>query len=353
MGLNWIEQKSLGLFVKTRGVLSAPFFAGKGLIFMLHRVLPEQERNRFPVNNGLAISPEKLEEHILYFKKMNFEFISMDTLHSRLKNGVKPKKRFVIFTLDDGYKDNFTVGLPIFEKFDIPFTVYVSTCFPNKCEFPWWYLLEDKLSSPGQLTIHSENQELYGTNFTWSSAEEGVELYPKLAEMIKASDSPNTRKYWQETLGLKVTQLDDAYIEMGCTWEDLEVYTKHPLVTIGAHTSNHYCLSRLSLEEAKHEIESSKKELENALNQKIEHFAYPYGGLEDATKRDYILAMEAGFKTAVLNHPGNVFSSTQKNLFSIPRYPLGEATPIQKLNEITNGITHFGANGFSPSYTAL
>ena len=44
--MSWIERKILGFFVKTKGVFSAPFVAGKGVIFMLHRVLPEVERNQ-------------------------------------------------------------------------------------------------------------------------------------------------------------------------------------------------------------------------------------------------------------------------------------------------------------------
>ena len=67
--MNWFERKILGFLVKTKGVLTTPFFGGNGLVFMLHRVLPETERNEFTLNKSLAITPEKLEEFILFFKE--------------------------------------------------------------------------------------------------------------------------------------------------------------------------------------------------------------------------------------------------------------------------------------------
>ena len=88
---------------------------------MLHRVLPEDERLRYPLNQDLAITPEALEKTILYLKQENYRFLALDDVEE--ERHAANKQPFVVFTLDDGYADNFVHGKPIFEKFEIPFSV--------------------------------------------------------------------------------------------------------------------------------------------------------------------------------------------------------------------------------------
>ena len=75
--------------------------AGKGFIFMLHRILPQKEREEFTWNRGLAISPEKLEEWVLFFKSKNFDIVSIDEALKRCE--IKGSRKFVVITMDDGY----------------------------------------------------------------------------------------------------------------------------------------------------------------------------------------------------------------------------------------------------------
>jgi len=66
------------------------------------------------------------------------------------------------------------------------------------------------------------------------------------------------------------------------------------VVEFGAHTMNHPRLETIPLEEAKWEIEESKRQLENLLNTPIIAFAYPYGnGAYNPTIRKIVL--DAGY----------------------------------------------------------
>jgi len=69
---------------------------------------------------------------------------------------------------------------------------------------------------------------------------------------------------------------------------------KSGVVEFGAHTMNHPRLETIPLEEAKWEIEESKRQLENLLNTQIIAFAYPYGnGAYNQTIRKMVL--DAGY----------------------------------------------------------
>ena len=80
---------------------------------MLHRVLPENERNQFTLNKDLAISPEKLEEFILLFKAKGYAFVSLDEVQAWLEKKATIRQKFICLTFDDGYRDNLIHGLPI------------------------------------------------------------------------------------------------------------------------------------------------------------------------------------------------------------------------------------------------
>jgi len=76
---------------------------------------------------------------------------------------------------------------------------------------------------------------------------------------------------------------------------------------IGAHTCTHPRLSLLSRKEAREEIFSCKKKLEDRFGIPMEHFAYPYGDYNETTVE---LVQEAGFQTACTMHRGINLSDT-------------------------------------------
>jgi peptidoglycan/xylan/chitin deacetylase (PgdA/CDA1 family) len=64
---------------------------------------------------------------------------------------------------------------------------------------------------------------------------------------------------------------------------------------IGSHSMTHASLDRLSVRDAREEVISSKRKLEDMFGIPIPHFCYPYGNFNDAI-RDVVI--EAGYQTA-------------------------------------------------------
>lgn len=98
-------------------------------------------------------------------------------------------------------------------------------------------------------------------------------------------------------------------------------------VEIGSHTKSHPQLSTLSGEALREELQSSKKDLEERLGRKIEHFCYPYGDLNAAVKEE---VAQAGYRSAVTTRRGHVLDRSDPLL--LPRIPI-------KL--VTNPISFF------------
>ena len=78
---------------------------------------------------------------IEYFISRKIDILSLDDCHARIISG-KKEKSFAAFTFDDGYVDNLTLALPVFEHYGVPFTIFLTTGFPDHQIVLWWYLLE-------------------------------------------------------------------------------------------------------------------------------------------------------------------------------------------------------------------
>ena len=338
----WFQRKILGLLVKTNGLFSAPLFAGRGLVFMLHRVLPESERNEFTLNKDLAITPEKLEEFLVFLKEKGYIFISLDTLENWLDNKLKLNKKFICLTFDDGYKDNLTHGLPILKKHQVPATIYITNCFPNGTALLWWYLFEIHAKSSNQLLI---NTSLGSSEFYWKDENDAFGQFSKVSEAIKAIPGQELHSVLCESFGLSDAEIKQQCKEVALSWDEIKELSNEPLITIGAHTINHISVRHQEESLVVEEMKASKLEIEVKIGQQVKHFAYPFGGEYDVSKRDLAIAAKVGFKTSTLNQPGNIFKRNKKNKQALARMPLGNDTDMERMSNYLNGIYHFSENG--------
>jgi peptidoglycan/xylan/chitin deacetylase (PgdA/CDA1 family) len=135
--------------------------------------------------------------------------------------------------------------------------------------------------------------------------------------------------------------------ELCMTWEDIAELSRDPLVTIGAHTVNHPMLKKTSDRVARSEMEMSRAVIQSAIGIRPDHFAYPVGDLTSAGPREFALAAELGFKTAVTTQPGVLFREHRHHLMSLPRISLnGEYQQLRYLRVLMSGAATAMWNGF-------
>src|SRR5271157_781311 len=103
-----------------------PFYAGRGAILALHRVLPAGARAPEP---GNIVRVEQLREALRYIQEGGWEFAPLDEVPERLRSKAG---RFVSITMDDGYRDNLLYALPVFREFRAPFTIFPATGFVDR-----------------------------------------------------------------------------------------------------------------------------------------------------------------------------------------------------------------------------
>jgi peptidoglycan/xylan/chitin deacetylase (PgdA/CDA1 family) len=130
-------------------------------------------------------------------------------------------------------------------------------------------------------------------------------------------------------------------------WEELSKLAADPLVTIGAHTVNHAMLAKLPKESVRSEIAISRSVIEAALAVRPQHLSYPVGDRTSAGPREFAIAAELGFKTAVTTRPGVLFPQHRQHLTALPRISLnGEYQQMRYVRVLLSGAATAMWNGF-------
>lgn len=119
------------------------------------------------------------------------------------------------------------------------------------------------------------------------------------------------------TLYISIDLIDkDGYLSK----EQIIELSKDPLCTIGSHTVSHCMLKKKNNIDLHKEVAESKKLLEQMINHRVEHFAYPYGTPFAINRKTINYLMESGlYRSAVCTIPAFINQYSITNMYSLPR----------------------------------
>jgi peptidoglycan/xylan/chitin deacetylase (PgdA/CDA1 family) len=323
--------------------LFQPMFSGVGSIFMLHHVRPSREA-AFQPNSHLEVTPEFLRAVLAHLGSQNIDIVTMDEMHRRLSER-DFSRRFASFTFDDGYRDNRDFALPVMREFDAPFTVYVTSDFAQGAGNLWWVALETVIAKAASVEATIDGVT---TRIDCSTPSAKSAAFHRLHDWLRGLPG---RDDLAREIGKLCAQhgVDQNKIcsDLCMSWDELKPFADEPLVGIGAHTVTHCNIAQQSDEMAKQEMALSRARIEDALQRPALHFAYPYGDRLAAGPRDFALARQAGFKTAVTTRPGMVFAESAEYLTALPRVSLnGNYQDTRIVPVLTSGVATAMWNGF-------
>lgn len=322
--------------------LANSLYSGIGHILIFHRVCPDNGLRKSIWCKGIEVTPAYLESVVKYFLDQKYEIISLDQLVVALRRK-KNDKKYVVFTFDDGYVDNFSYAYPIFKKYNAPFTIYVTTGFIDRQATMWWYSLNDLLFNNNYVSFQLDGK-IFNFDCYTNAAKERA--YLSIGALIKNCNETEYKNRLNNIFSPFKIDLYEKTDELSLTWNQIKTLNEDPLVTIGAHTVNHLILNKLSRTAVKKEMLGSKIRLESQLSCEIKHFAYPNGGRGEIGKREFEIAKESGFLTATTTRLANIFPEHIDYLECLPRFDMGEAVDSQSLQLLISGFTHCWRNKF-------
>jgi len=286
-------------------------------IMMLHHV---NETSIYRINclKDNSITPDFLENTIKWLLDKKFEFVSISDLEHALNNNLwDGNGRKLVISIDDGYKDTYDKAFPIFEKYKIPFIFYVSSAFPDKTVLLWWKYLNDIISLNDKIQLNNGNVLLCDTY------EKKQKVYISLSKKILRMGN-NINNDFNKLFKNSIEEIIEKYKELLIDWQSIKEMSMSEFCSIGAHSTNHIGLRYCDSEYVMADIIKNKRKIEEIIGKDVRHFAYPFGTHFSVGRRDYKLAIKAGFATATATYSSDVFPYHKNNLYCLPRKMLHE-----------------------------
>lgn len=293
--------------------LAARRYAGLGVILMLHRVVKPGEAILDP---GYCVSLDVLERVLQWMQQMGWEAVSIDEAHRRLLEG-RTERRFVCFTFDDGYRDNLTLALPLFRRYNTPMLVSLATSGLDRTLFYWWGGLMELVTRESHIEVPA-TADTPALTFSAEDLEAKTAAYQALnvlGHQFPAAFLPMLRNLFDHYRIDLAGLVDRDFLSIA----EARQLVSDPLVTVASHGVTHRRLADLTEEDVRTELVESRRLLEEWIGHPIRHFTYPYGGPAACGRREFALAREAGYQVGLTTWRGSIFPEHAGACLGLPR----------------------------------
>jgi len=235
------------------------------------------------------ITKELFERHLKYFVK-EFDIISLPEAFDIYRNKKTIKRKAITISFDDGYKNNLNIALPLLEKYNIKTTFFISSVLTKEMELRtlWADVIACLRFSYKNKNIEIGNYRF--NNFIEESSNMSIENFLKTRDTDMRDELLELliKKYNIQNL---IKQLPNEIWEF-LNKEEFQKLASSNIVDIGSHGNLHYNLGNIKIEDARNDMNISKKLLEGLIDKKIDMIAYPDGSY---TQNVLDVASELGY----------------------------------------------------------
>jgi peptidoglycan/xylan/chitin deacetylase (PgdA/CDA1 family) len=279
------------------------------LVLLYHRFATAQ-----PDPLGLCVSPANFKEQLALLRE-RFEVVPLAAIAETVRS-VAPGSGRIAITIDDGYVDNLTGGIPLIAEAGLPATLFAATGHIETGRPFFWDEMQRLLTGPGPRPAQLRIGE-----WTWPTAT--PEQRETARKELHRLTQPRSSQQIEQTLRALRTWAGSAAGDppestRPVTVEELQQIAATPGIEIGAHTRDHVNLAHHPADEIQAQIERSRDDVASWTGARPRAFSYPFGiprhDVSDEARR---IAAGAGFEYAVVNQPVPVQSGADR--FAIPR----------------------------------
>lgn len=317
--------------VTSRWVSSAwtPLIRDRAPFVMLHRFAE-------PGNGLFGHDRELFRRTLERLRRDGYVMLTVTEAVRRLNEGRGFPRRSVVFTMDDGYRGALEQSVDLFQAYDCPLTVFVTTGFIDGSCWLWWDQIEYVCLSSGRRSI----------DIAWNDANVRLDLGDRrttinsLLQVCEWCKTLPDEEKWRFIRALA----DAAEIEIPArapgeyaplTWSDMRALEGKG-VTFGPHTVTHPILPKVDDRQVVWEIAESCARVRAELARPVEVFAYPNGAYGD---REIDVVARSGMLGAVTTRPAYASArsgTAGASRFAIPRFGYPETPDALLL--ITSGF---------------
>jgi peptidoglycan/xylan/chitin deacetylase (PgdA/CDA1 family) len=297
------------------------------IILLYHRLAPAGSDSAI---GGLELDDpvpvDRFERHLKtlrWFGKPE----SLDRAFDRLHDAHDPTRTLISVTFDDGYRDNYTLGRPVWNRHGVPVTVFPAIAAVDRGEWLWWDELQ-KIVSEANLdearvrTVVEVLDEIAlkpARNWEFSGRADreaflrflfervvGLPLGLRDAVLDELAGCFGTSRPSRPAVLPRNCDVTDSSDRLYMNWNELGELVAEG-VAIGGHTIRHPRLPCEPVAVAESEITRCRTLLEDTTGKPVDSFAFP-GGFHDT--RELQLLRQAGYRIAVTVEKGVNYPET-------------------------------------------
>ena len=305
---------TLGLMKPVLNFLSPGGARGKLQVFIFHRVLAKPD-------SLLPGEPDaKQFDWMVRLIGRNFNVLPFGRAVSLLKSGSLPKAAACI-TFDDGYKDNFSVALPILQRHGLSATFFIATSFLGGGRM--WN--DDIIEAIRLLPNETVDLKEFGLDqHDLTTPTNRVNAIGTILGKLKYQ--PHDQR---QAMARKIARHAGVDDQSGLMMSADDVRAMRAAgMELGGHTHSHPILTSLTDDDAYSEITCGKIELETILAEPVKVFAYPNGNTQlDLSSQHIEMLRQAGFIAAATTQ--QAIATVQTDPFMMPRFTPWDRTPAR------------------------
>lgn len=282
---------------------------GARVIFVFHDVSectsPQHSPSYSTTPKAFADQLDTIGEH--------FQFVSTEQLLS-----LKPSDlNYAAITFDDGFKSVLDIALPLLQKRNIPFTLFLNgsalidgqnwilnSRFCESSDYIW------RLAALSKVKIAKAN------DFTSSAINSGV-----------------------FTTEFRENYYCDFHHEFFLNSKDVEFLVRNHDVRIGNHGFDHFVMSRTPKQELTYQIVQGHKHLCDLAGRDVEDFAIPFGHKSDYNQAVLEALYQNNYKRVFITNPNLLNEKAHSTgVMLLPRIGLTSEDPRQVLFYINRAM---------------
>ncbi len=266
---------------------------GKGLVVLAyHRIRASESTHETVFDEGVFGPTQESFDQQVRWLKQNFEVLSEAEILEAVGSRKPYKHRCAAITFDDGYRDNYTLALPVLRRHSVPGIFFICPGLIDARRLGWWDLIAYLVKSSKR-----PHGSVAGETMTFGA--EAHATIDKLHSRMKLRSHAETANLIPELAAACEVALPEAGLQSDqlMSWEQIREAAGAG-IAIGSHTHTHSVLTTLDETAQRAQLTESKTVLEERLGSRVRTIAYPagcYGLFSAETMR---IARECGYEGA-------------------------------------------------------
>lgn len=309
-------KKLLWWFVEYGGIYRLVRYRNRNRLLVLtyHGVLADTNGSFL---NRNCVSVEMFRRQI-EFLRHNYRLLSLEQAIEGIERDALPPYSALV-TFDDGYRNNYELAYPVLKAADVPAAIFVTTGMLDRPGDVAWVERVSMMIMCGRGESLDVRTDKTRFRFALDSRQARLRACQAVRSYLKLADSAE-REAMMRQLAEQVPVDGDAYGAERyayMSWDEARELA-HATVAIGSHTVEHLCLSSLSDDELREEIDVSRQRIEAETELPCIAVAYPDGTAQAFGERDKHYLREAGFRGAFSQIPG--YNAADTDRFALRRF---------------------------------